>query len=272
MTLCGWKLKSHRLEFLSFKIGLYSSGVLDESFPTKSVESRSVPVGFHWEFNTLRRIPTSDPIDSCWFHRSDWMTWEFLKNLNRSQHSRMSLVLSLFQTYFKLYLELIIYYFLENFKRYLLIKRKASITSKDWEKSWKYWEIHYAEETCCMGIDACRFYVVFFLRWKKPTNDDQKNTLFSFLLSNIYYASKNCCSTMLCAVTSTFGEREQKQARQSTFFLLSVADSFSKSYILYCNKFEKNAQIYAKVHEKVVKWLVIQTSIRLNIYEQSIPN
>lgn len=63
---------------------------------------------------------------------------------------------------------------------------------------------------------------------------------------------------MLCAVTSTFGEREQKQARQSTFFLLSVADSFSKSYILYCNKFEKDAQICVKVHEKVVKWLVIQ--------------
>lgn len=192
------------------------------------------------------------------FHQSDWMNSEFFRNLNRSQHSGMSLVLFFFHTYFKLYLELVIYYFVDYFKRYLLIKRRALITSKDWEKSWKYWEIHYAWETGYMGIDACRLYVVFSHVGKKPTDDDQQNTLFSFLLSNIYSASKDCCSTMLCAKTSIFGEREQKQARQSAFFLLSLADSFSKRDILYCNKFEENVQIYAKIHEKVVKWLVIQ--------------
>ena len=59
----------------------------------------------------------------------------------------MPLFFVFFQIYLKQFLGLVIYGFVENFKRYLLIIKGALITGIIEEKSLKYWEAYYFWDT-----------------------------------------------------------------------------------------------------------------------------
>jgi hypothetical protein len=69
-------------------------------------------------------------------------------------------------------------------------------------------------------LHLCIDFVLFFLvSWKKPTNDGEQSALFSIFLSNIYYASEGCYSSMLCANTWTFREKRTIACASINFFL-----------------------------------------------------
>ena len=67
-------------------------------------------------------------------------------------------------------------------------------------------------------LHLCIGFVSFFWKLEKYTYDSQQSAPFVVFLSNIYYASECCFSSMLCATTSLSAKEERKHVRRPTFF------------------------------------------------------